>query len=96
MNIMGKRVNYAARTVISPDPFINVNEIGIPIAFAKKLTFPEPVSQWNYEHLKLAVKNGPDIYPGYLYCIFFFFHIIISHYHISIFFYVFHNTVHSV
>ncbi|KFM65263.1 DNA-directed RNA polymerase I subunit RPA1, partial [Stegodyphus mimosarum] len=64
MNMMGKRVNYAARSVISPDPYIKVNEIGIPLVFAKKLTFPEPASQWNFEKLRQAVKNGPDIYPG--------------------------------
>ena len=28
--MMGKRVNYACRSVISPDPYMNVNEIGIP------------------------------------------------------------------
>lgn len=42
--MMGKRVNFAARTVIAPDNCINTNEIGIPIEFAKKLTIPEHVS----------------------------------------------------
>lgn len=40
-NIMGKRVNYAGRSVISPDPYLQTNEIGIPSIFAKKLTYPE-------------------------------------------------------
>ncbi|KAK4337089.1 hypothetical protein RND71_044190 [Anisodus tanguticus] len=61
---MGKRVNYAARSVISPDPYIMVDEIGFPEIFAKKLTFPEPVNDHNYEELKNLVLNGPDIYPG--------------------------------
>lgn len=39
--MMGKRVNYACRSVISPDPYIAVNEIGIPPCFAVKLTYPE-------------------------------------------------------
>lgn len=39
--MMGKRVNYACRSVISPDPYLAVNEIGIPPAFALKLTYPE-------------------------------------------------------
>ncbi|KAF3898590.1 DNA-directed RNA polymerase I subunit [Trichophyton interdigitale] len=63
-NMMGKRVNFAARSVISPDPNIETNEIGIPLVFAKKLTYPEPVTNHNYWELKQAVINGPDIYPG--------------------------------
>jgi len=39
--MMGKRVNYACRSVISPDPYLDVNEIGIPPCFAVKLTYPE-------------------------------------------------------
>ncbi|KAI1915489.1 hypothetical protein LOZ61_001683 [Ophidiomyces ophidiicola] len=63
-NMMGKRVNFAARSVISPDPNIETNEIGIPLVFAKKLTYPEPVTDGNHEVLQQAVRNGPDIYPG--------------------------------
>ncbi|GIY88578.1 DNA-directed RNA polymerase I subunit RPA1 [Caerostris extrusa] len=66
MNMMGKRVNYAARSVISPDPYIMVEEIGIPLVFAKKLTFPEPVTFHNVENLRRAVMNGPDVHPGAL------------------------------
>ncbi|KAG8197820.1 hypothetical protein JTE90_020098 [Oedothorax gibbosus] len=64
MNMMGKRVNSAARSVISPDPYIMVNEIGIPMVFAKKLTFPEPVNYANFQNLYKAVMNGPDVHPG--------------------------------
>jgi DNA-directed RNA polymerase I subunit RPA1 len=46
MFMMGKRVNYAARSVISPDPFIGTDQIGVPLRFAKKLTYPEPVVRW--------------------------------------------------
>lgn len=63
-NMMGKRVNYAARSVISPDPCINTNEIGIPEVFAKKLTYPQPVTPWNVHELRRAVINGPDKHPG--------------------------------
>ncbi|KAM3414009.1 DNA-directed RNA polymerase subunit [Cercospora zeina] len=62
--MMGKRVNFAARTVISPDPNIETNEIGVPPVFAVKLTYPEPVTQYNIEELQLAVRNGPHIWPG--------------------------------
>lgn len=65
MNMMGKRVNFAARSVISPDPYINTNEIGIPEVFAKKLYYPQPVTHWNFAQLKQAVINGPDVHPGY-------------------------------
>lgn len=62
--MMGKRVNFAARTVISPDPNIETNEIGVPPVFAVKLTYPEPVTQWNIEEMQQAVRNGPYIWPG--------------------------------
>ncbi|GAB7360844.1 hypothetical protein MBLNU230_g0830t1 [Neophaeotheca triangularis] len=62
--MMGKRVNFAARTVISPDPNIETNEIGVPPVFAVKLTYPEPVTVWNVEELQEAVRNGPHVWPG--------------------------------
>ncbi|CDF90606.1 ZYBA0S07-04940g1_1 [Zygosaccharomyces bailii CLIB 213] len=63
-HMMGKRVNYAARSVISPDPNIETNEIGVPPVFAKKLTYPEPVTAYNIAELRQAVINGPDKWPG--------------------------------
>lgn len=64
MNVMGKRVNFAARSVISPDPNIETNEVGVPPVFAKKLTYPEPVTPFSFEELKQAVLNGADVWPG--------------------------------
>ncbi|KAJ1302518.1 hypothetical protein OPQ81_002836 [Rhizoctonia solani] len=63
-HMMGKRVNYAARSVISPDVNIETNEIGIPPVFARKLTFPEPVTSHNVKELRQAVINGTAVYPG--------------------------------
>lgn len=63
-NLAGKRVNYAARTVISPDPKIEMNEVGVPFAIAMELTVPERVTEWNIEWLKSLIKNGPKKYPG--------------------------------
>ncbi|KAI8137047.1 hypothetical protein BJV82DRAFT_675210 [Fennellomyces sp. T-0311] len=63
-HMMGKRVNYAARSVISPDPNIDTNEIGVPPVFAKKLTYPEPVTAHNIKELRQAVINGPFKWPG--------------------------------
>lgn len=65
-HMMGKRVNYAARSVISPDPNIETNEIGVPPVFATKLTYPEPVTSYNIAELRQAVINGPDKWPGAL------------------------------
>ncbi|RAL50942.1 hypothetical protein DM860_005298 [Cuscuta australis] len=62
--MMGKRVNYACRSVISPDPYLAVNEIGVPPYFAVRLTYPERVTPWNAARLRDAITNGPDIYPG--------------------------------
>lgn len=63
-NMMGKRVNYAARSVISPDPYILAREIGVPERFAIQLTYPEPVTPWNAEELRQAILNGPFQHPG--------------------------------
>ena len=60
----GKRVNYAARSVISPDVNIEPNEIGIPPVFARKLTFPEPVTPANFHELRQYVIAGARGYPG--------------------------------
>lgn len=65
-NIMGKRVNNCARTVISPDTFIETNQIGVPIEFAKTLTIDEHITENNFEYIKKLIENGPDIYPGAL------------------------------
>lgn len=63
-HMMGKRVDYACRSVISPDPYIGTNEIGIPEVFAKKLTCASPVTALNVEEMRKLVKRGPDNYPG--------------------------------
>lgn len=63
-HMMGKRVNYACRSVISPDPYIGTTEIGIPLRFAKELTYPMPVADWNVERMRELVENGANVYPG--------------------------------
>ena len=60
----GKRVNFAARSVISPDPYIATGDVGVPLRFAKKLTFPEPVTAYNEEAMRQAVIAGPFAHPG--------------------------------
>ncbi len=63
-NLAGKRTNFSARTVISPDPMIKLNEVGVPEVIAQKLTVPEYVNEWNMEHVKKFIENGPTKYPG--------------------------------
>ena len=63
-NLSGKRVNFSARTVISPDPNISINEVGVPYIIAKELTVPEEVNEFNIKELKKFVLNGPEEYPG--------------------------------
>jgi DNA-directed RNA polymerase subunit A' len=62
-NLAGKRVNYSARTVISPDPKLEIDEVGVPFEVARELTVPEKVTEWNINYLKAIVKRG-DNYPG--------------------------------
>ncbi len=63
-NIMGKRVDYTARTVISVDPCIDIDEFGMPQKIAMNLTFPEIVTKYNKARLQKMVRNGPSVYPG--------------------------------
>ena len=63
-NLMGKRVDFSARSVITPDPCISINELGVPIKIAMNLTYPEKINKYNREKLFKLIKNGPDKYPG--------------------------------
>jgi len=68
-NLSGKRVDFSARTVISPDPNLDINEVGVPLQIAIRLSIPERVTEWNIEELRQLVINGPDNYPGALYVV---------------------------
>ena len=61
---MGKRVDFSARTVITSDPTISINQLGVPIKIAMNLTFPEVVTPENIAHLTTLVRKGRDEYPG--------------------------------
>ena len=63
-NIQGKRVEFSARSVITPDPNLSVAEIGVPIEIAMNLTSPEPVTPYNLKKLYKLVQNGADKWPG--------------------------------
>ncbi len=68
-NLAGKRTNFSARTVISPDPMLAIDEVGVPLPIAMKLTVPETVNDWNMEYLRKFVERGPAKYPGANYII---------------------------
>ena len=68
-NLSGKRVDFSARTVISPDPNLDINEVGVPLEIAMRLSVPEKVTEWNIEEMRKLVINGPENYPGALYVI---------------------------
>jgi len=63
-NLQGKRVEFSARSVITPDPNISVEELGVPLKVAMNLTFPERATAYNIDRLYALVQNGPDKYPG--------------------------------
>ena len=63
-NIQGKRVEFSARSVITPDPNISVAEIGVPLKIALNLTVPEKVTPYNKGQMYKLIQNGPDVHPG--------------------------------
>lgn len=63
-NLMGKRVDFSARTVITGDPNLALDELGVPWSIALTLTFPETVTPHNIERMRQLVENGPYPPPG--------------------------------
>jgi len=59
-----KRVDHSGRSVITSDPTIEMNQLGVPVKIAMNLTFPEVVTPNNIKFLSKLVKNGRDQYPG--------------------------------
>jgi DNA-directed RNA polymerase beta' subunit len=59
---MGKRVDFSARTVITPDPTINIDELGVPWSIALNLTYPETVTPYNIERLDMNACNVASLY----------------------------------
>ena len=63
-NVQGKRVEFSARSVITPDPNLSIAEIGVPIKIALNLTVPEKVTPYNKEQMYKLIQNGADKHPG--------------------------------
>ncbi|KAH8822372.1 beta and beta-prime subunits of DNA dependent RNA-polymerase [Flagelloscypha sp. PMI_526] len=68
-NLMGKRVDFSARTVITGDPNLELDEVGVPRSIAMNLTYPERVTPYNIAYLQNLVRNGPTEYPGARYVV---------------------------
>jgi DNA-directed RNA polymerase II subunit RPB1 len=66
-NLMGKRVDFSARSVITPDPSLDIDELGMPIEMAMKLTIPETITQYNIDEMQKRVDNGVNVHPGVLF-----------------------------
>jgi DNA-directed RNA polymerase II subunit RPB1 len=63
-NLMGKRVDFSARSVISPDANIRMSELGVPKEIAMNLTYPEIVCKYNINEMYKLIRNGNNVYPG--------------------------------
>jgi DNA-directed RNA polymerase subunit A' len=63
-SLSGKRVNFSARTVISPDPTLSLNEVGVPDRVAKEMTQTMNVNERNLDEARRYVSNGPESHPG--------------------------------
>jgi DNA-directed RNA polymerase II subunit RPB1 len=68
-NLMGKRVDFSARTVITGDPNLSLDQVGVPRSIARTLTYPEVVTKFNISKLTGLVRNGPNQHPGANYVI---------------------------
>nr|AOE43181.1 RNA polymerase II largest subunit/RNA polymerase II core subunit [Cavenderia deminutiva] len=68
-NLMGKRVDFSARTVITADPNLSIDQVGVPRSIALNLTYPETVTPFNIERMRELIRRGPDEHPGAKYII---------------------------
>ena len=62
-NLMGKRVDFSARSVITGDPNLSIRQLGVPMKIAKNITKPIKVNDRNRDFLLKLVQNGPEVYP---------------------------------
>lgn len=63
-NLSGKRVDFSGRTVISPDPNLKIDQVGVPELMAKIMTYPQRVFSHNIKEMRKLILNGPEVHPG--------------------------------
>ena len=68
-NLRGKRTNYAARCVLTPDSKLNLSEVGIPKLLAQSLTKPVMVTKYNIEKVKTWVRSTDYVSANYYDCV---------------------------
>lgn len=61
-NLMGKRVDFSARTVITPDPNLRIDQVGVPRSIAQNMTFPELVTPFNIDRFVELIKMYKSIW----------------------------------
>lgn len=68
-NLMGKRVDFSARSVITPDPNLELDQLGVPLRIAQNITIPVTITPYNIDEMRMLINNGPEGYPGAKYII---------------------------
>lgn len=68
-SLSGKRVNFSARTVVSPDPNLSINEVGVPFKIAMHMTIPVRIIERNIDLMRNFVRRGKEVHPGANYAI---------------------------
>lgn len=63
-NLMGKRVGFTVRSVISGDNALKIDEVGMPLTLAMQEFIPVVVTEDNFDRLKMYYINGSKNYPG--------------------------------
>lgn len=63
-NLMGRRANHMGRSFITCDPFLRIDEVGVPMSIARNIQFPEIVREYNYDQMLIYFMNGTKRYPG--------------------------------
>lgn len=63
-NLMGKRVDGSARSVITADPYLSMDQLGVPKKVAMNLTYPELVTTYNVDKMTQLIRNGTEVHPG--------------------------------
>lgn len=59
-NLMGKRVNHSARSVISGDAQIGMDEVGVPEKIANNMTVTETINAINIDHFQSLVDKRSE------------------------------------
>lgn len=63
-NLMGRRANYMGRSFITCDPFLRIDQVGMPISMARATQKPEIVQEYNKKEMMIYFMNGLNRYPG--------------------------------